>query len=239
MCILSRHGELSETRILIDVRSNGQIGLFYQMSYEGTPENTMVLPIPSKNLVEFIDTQDNTAFLKEINEGFPRVVTLGAPTRGSRLRLPVVRVGRFIATHVPTKSDIDRLDPEFQIPAEVFDEYDDSWSYVAFKFAEPLTEDQVRDGAPQALAYVFGVVYMNEGRIVFPTKHYHGNGRVRSREVFDHLLFLHTATPPAKWTKSERAIIFSKPVPFIEFAPDKCFYKIMIKGMYENVDIAV
>ncbi len=101
----------------------------------------MILPLPvphgaPEDAVRFIDLSGYPDLFTELAQGFPEPVAAGrnmpraAP--GATKVLAVVAVGSFEASFVPGVADLDRLDPRFRLPTEVWSRLG---AYAGFGFA--------------------------------------------------------------------------------------------------------
>ncbi|HZV35537.1 MAG TPA: hypothetical protein VFB72_13270, partial [Verrucomicrobiae bacterium] len=91
----------------------------------------MVLPLPVKpgtgeDGVHFISLKDYPDFFDDLENGFPPPPSeratdsaLAAPP-AQAAPLPVVQVGDFEASFVPTEKDFSRLDPRFRLPKDAW-----------------------------------------------------------------------------------------------------------------------
>jgi hypothetical protein len=87
-----------------------------------------------------------------------------------------------VASFVPSVQDFDRLDPQFVIPQESWDqipEYSD-YGFAVFQLKSLA-------GKPHPIAFEFETRIPD--RIFFPTVHIH-DGEVHERESFDHTLYV-------------------------------------------------
>jgi hypothetical protein len=104
-----------------------------------------------------------------------------AEPRFTPLPLPVVDVGDFQASFVPTIADFGRLDERFRIA-------DDVWSkiprYSAFGFVVFKLKTGMTSGHPMAFSFASA----EASKLFFPTLHIH-DGDVHETAVFDHHLY--------------------------------------------------
>ena len=167
--------------------------LVYQMKFETTEPNAMILPLPvpqptQEDSVRFISLEQYPDFFRDLSAGFPfsppPMSRLGRvmPTSEAPAKLAVHDVGDFVASFVPTIDDFDRLDPQFVIPPE-------SWSkipeYADYGFA--VFQLKELGGKPHPMAFEFATRWADQ--IFFPTVHIH-DGEVHELEQFDHRLYL-------------------------------------------------
>lgn len=149
MCIFSRPVlEMGATHIYVRPGPGISQMIVYQMSLKTKEEDkelAMILPIPCAGPdVKFIpELAECTGFFEDLQDLWrPRMRGAGAGRAGLVLGgrgapLPVVAVGSFDASFVPSYEDMERLDERFQIPPSVFElhpEYQEQpWGFVVFK----------------------------------------------------------------------------------------------------------
>jgi hypothetical protein len=129
-------------------------------------------------------------FFDDLADGFPfqaPLFSLGcsAPSdaRFDRV-LKVSDVGNYVASFVPTLSDFSRLDPRFNLPANVWSQIP---QYANYGFAVfQLAAGSLR---PHPMAFEFDT---DNQSIFFPTMHIH-DGEIHETEAFDHILYLQHA----------------------------------------------
>lgn len=155
--------------------------LVYQMRLRTRSASAMILPLPivpgaSERAVVFRDLSAVPDLFAGLARGFG--VTISPETaRG----LDVHTVGSFEASFAPTRADLDRLDPRFRLPADVWHElpaYDD-WGFVVFQF---------RPGAQDVHPMAFEFASRFPDWLYFPTVHVH-DGRMHATARFDHVLY--------------------------------------------------
>jgi hypothetical protein len=245
-CFSGAVRQVTSTRIFARHTGKGRQFLVYSMKYNAPRDVAMILPLPvsaqEKDPVNFISLQQYAQFFEDVEAGFPRPpqtrgLTSSAAMPGAGAPLPVVEVGDFIASYVPSVDDFDRLDPQFAIPTQTWKQlplYHD-YGFAVFKLKAAA---RLRKVQPMSLS--FATRY--KGTLFFPTVHIH-DGKVHPVEMFDHALYwqypglVHPgkeiATPgPAKdFVKIEKAkgIVDG----------DKVCYKREIYGKQPNQDILV
>lgn len=193
MCIFSKPVvSVTDTNIFARLSEDDWQYLVYQMKFETEQVNAMILPIPiaedsDEKSVEFISFEEYEPFFKELVKGFPRVERSDSPMRsrsGGLLdskKLEVHKVGAFVASFVPSLEDFSRLDEQFVIPKESWDQipiYSD-YGFVVFQLAE-------LKGKPHPMAFKFKTRHPKQ--VFVPTVHIH-DGEVHAREAFDHSLY--------------------------------------------------
>ena len=198
MCIFAKPVvSVSETRIFARPSGAGTQFLAYQMSYQSTDENAMILPLPVRRSageqgVRFIDLQVYEEFFDDLEKGFPYLspmISVGcskAPAGNDMLAmgLTVFEVGNYVASFVPTIEDFSRLDPQFTLPKTTWDlvpEYSD-YGFAVFQLANGASR-------PHPMAFEFET---DSKSIYFPTLHIH-DGQVHESEEFDHTLYMQHA----------------------------------------------
>lgn len=246
MCIFTGDvRQVSSTRIFAREAGGGRQFLVYGMRYEAASDLAMVLPLPvargsGEDAVQFIDLSGYPSFFEDLEAGFFRDTrgwrggTRSAePTKGI---LPVVRVGSFDASFVPTLADFSRLDPRFRLPEQVWDylpQYQ-SWGFAVFK---------LRRGAVQVHPMAFSFPKMPGAWLFFPTVHVH-DGQVHRMAVFDHSLYCQL---PAGSSSLDTAGWHESDVPAAEFmqvskarglvdGAQACYRKVM-QGTLPNTDV--
>jgi hypothetical protein len=190
--------------------NGGRQRLVYAMEISAREPVAMILPLPvpkgtQKDDVRFISLAGYPAFFDAMNDAFKPLTrsaaVMGAPqTLGSRLT--VHRVGKFVASFVPTLGDFGRLDPRFRLAEDVFDHAPDlqTRGFAVFQLATGLNQsDPIH---PMA----FDFPRADSARLFFPTLHVH-DGILHPEAEFDHELFLQTAGAlDQSWTSSERPV---------------------------------
>ncbi len=203
MCCFSQSVKyVHATNIFARSGANGRQWLVYSMEYEAKTDLSMVLPIPVKagsgeNAVEFIDLKEYESFFADLLKGFPMKMDSGgigcsksAEKSAAGAKLPVVQVGNFEASYVPTIKDFDRLDERFRLPPG-------SWSklpgYRNFGFAV----FKLKAGETKVHPMAFSFPRANPAELFFPTVHIH-DGLVHEQAFFDHVLYCQR-DPADKW----------------------------------------
>jgi hypothetical protein len=210
----------------------------------------MVLPLPVKkdsdeNAVHFIDLKDYPDFFTDVESGFPKPVKKshglfedGAiPATANLAPLPVLQVGDFEASFVPTVRDFNRLDARFQLPPELFNKMPD---YQHFGFAVFKLKPGVQTVHPMAFDFPAAKVE----NIFFPTVHIH-DGQVHEQADFDHVLYCQPGgnlrPKLSGWKESPKlagsfvAVKKSKDI----VLPEEHCYKRELRGLLENTDTIV
>jgi hypothetical protein len=208
-----------------------------------------VLPLPVKkdsqeNAVRFIDLKGYPSLFDDLDSGFPPPPTKDegtgprpAPAQAASMPLPVVQVGDFAASFVPTVKDFNRLDARFQLPAELFTKIPD---YQHYGFAVFKLKPGVQTVHPMAFEFPTAL----PDQLFFPTVHIH-DGKVHARATFDHVLYCQPGGPAAlklsKWAESPK--LASHFVHTIKTAglvlPNEHCYKRELRGLLPNQDTFV
>jgi hypothetical protein len=201
MCIFSQPVvSVTNTNIFARMLADGWQHIVYQMDFESAKDNAIILPLPvtlavtETESLEFISLQDYGNFFEDLRKGFPRAVpkslrsdSLKSSKHPTESKIVVHEVGDFVASFVPSQADFERLDEQFRIPKESWDQipkYSD-YGFAVFQLSK-------RSGKPHPMAFKFHS-RLNTGdkssQIFFPTVHIH-DGEVHQHEHFDHSLFL-------------------------------------------------
>lgn len=188
---------VTDTKIFARLTSPGYQVLAYEMTYESTEPNAMILPLPTDTsagdkAVRFVSLEDFDYFFDQLNRGFPRAPRLSigcseskTVTKSRAGTIEVHEVGDYVASFVPSLADFDRLDPRFVIPAETWNlipQYKD-YGFAVFQLKQLA-------GKPHPMAMEFASRWKD--RVFFPTVHIH-DGEVHAVEAFDHMLYMQHA----------------------------------------------
>ena len=196
MCIFAQPViSVKHTQIFARASSRGSQFLVYQMNYESSEENAMILPIPVRRpshdrSLRFIDLKDYSEFFDDLMTGFPFSppsfnIGCSVPTNpNASSSLDVFNVGNYIASFVPHLAEFSRLDARFTLS-------ENTWSQIPQYHDFGFAVFQLAAGAfqPHPMAFEF------EGAsetIYFPTMHIH-DGEIHQTEEFDHILYLQHA----------------------------------------------
>lgn len=195
MCIFSqRVVSVNDTQIFARLSGGGTQFLAYQMKYESTIQNAMILPIPvrrpaTEDSIQFIDLKNYPDLFESFDRGFPyhSPPSIGCSASFDKVALEmleVFKVGNYIASFVPTLSDFDRLDEKFKLSDEIWaqiPEYE-NFSFAVFQLAAGSLK-------PHPMAFEF---QNTNDEMFFPTMHIH-DGEIHDAERFDHILYLQHA----------------------------------------------
>ncbi len=248
MCCFSRAVErVANTNIFARSSKEGRQFLVYSMMLSAKEDLAMILPIPvpkesKDDAVRFVNLEKYPDFFADMLKGFPPPLTRskGRETFGlapANKALPVVEVGSFEASFVPSIKDFDRLDDRFRLPTEVWDKlplYKD-YGFTVFK---------LKKGAKTIHPMAFEFPRAKPEKIFFPTVHIH-DGKVHDSAVFDHHLFCQrseTETDPIlKWEESAQPARFFMKVDKSQglLDADAHCYMRAVHGRQKNEDILV
>jgi hypothetical protein len=195
--------------------------------------------------VRFIDLKDYDNFFADMLAGFPVPPSASPAGRSRSLSaksdapkpLPVVEVGSFEASFVPSVTDFSRLDERFRLPDAAWDQlplYRD-YGFAVFK---------LKKGAQKIHPMALEFPRANPKRLFFPTVHIH-DGKVHPKASFDHSLYCQTSDgtplPMMDWKES-----FGLAQQFMKIDRTKGLvdgeshcYKRTIRGTQKNEDISV
>jgi hypothetical protein len=178
------------------------------MRFKAGEDLAMILPIPTPkgspdDAVRFINLEKYPDFFADLRRGFPERVTKD-DSRGKAVGglggkpLPVVEVGKFVASFVPAIKDFARLDAQFRLPTEVWDrlpQYKD-FGFAVFKLKKP------EKGEQKVHPMAFEFPRADKDVLFFPTVHIH-DGTVPDKARFDHSLFCQVdGDAPMRWEES-------------------------------------
>jgi len=249
MCCFSQPVDLvADTNIFARGSKGGRQFLVYSMKFSAAADVAMILPIPTpKNsaddAVKFINLEKYAELFDDLKNGFP-VPKLKDDSRGPKpggiplsAPLPVVQVGSFVASFVPSIKDFDRLDKQFRLPDGVWGKLPQykEFGFAVFKFKKPEKKGSEQKVHPMA----FDFPRADKDLLFFPTVHIH-DGSVPAKAKFDHALFCQ-GEAPAGWEESPgHAVSFVKVKEtqgIVE--PSAHVYRKVMKGMFENKDVGV
>ncbi len=222
MCCFSRPvRHVSSTSIFARELARARQLLVYSMNLDADEELAMILPLPvppgvDERAVEFIDLEGYARFFRDLAAAFPPPAVALSRGRGmlaaapeSRPRLTVHRVGRFEASFAPTRADLDRLDPRFQLAPDAWDslpQYRD-YGFAVFKLRPRagllgrLLGRRRQTVHPMA----FSFPRRDPATLFFPTVHVH-DGTAPARADFDHTLYCQPGPAIARTFGWERSL---------------------------------
>lgn len=240
-CFSGKVQKVQNTRIFGRVGSKGNQVLIYQMSLKSDKEVAMILPIPVKaasgeDAVRFFDFSGYPQVFDDLENGFHVNLSyssdsFGGPVPAGR-SLEVVSVGSYDASYVPSIADFSRLDPRFQLPAQVWPQLP---AYRDFGFA--VFKLKAGDATIHPMAFSFPTARPSD--IFFPTLHIH-DGKIHERERFDHTLYCQASGQNlTRWEESPAlAITFAKcGLTHNMIKPDQHVYRQSLVGKFANADI--
>lgn len=184
---------VNHTRIFARSAADGWQSLAYAMHLDVAADVAMVLPLPvapgtGDDGMRFIDLSAYPQFFDQLHYAWPAPrskeegpQTPSAPTPAPPPPLPVVQVGAFDASFVPTIADFSRLEERFRLPANTWEQLP---MYRSFGFAVFKLKPGKRDVHPMA----FSFPRADRRSLFFPTVHIH-DGAVRLKATFDHQLY--------------------------------------------------
>jgi len=249
MCCFTGNVEsVSSTKIFARPAKEGRQFVVYHMLYRAKEALAMVLPLPTSakpadDAVKFINLEDYDQFFSRLEDGFPKpgakndrpAVAAGAvpPPKA----IPVVEVGSFEASFVPSVGDFSRLDKRFRLPDGVWDKLP---AYKDFGFAV----FKLKAGQPKVHPLAFEFPRARPERIFFPTVHIH-DGEVHAEAEFDHVLYLQPGAAdsrvPRDWEESTQPAGLFMDLKKSQglLAGDLHVYRRRMRGKLQNADTLV
>jgi len=213
MCCFTGNVEsVSSTKIFARAAKEGRQFVVYHMRYAAKEPLAMVLPLPTPpksadDAVKFINLEEYEQFFGKLEDGFPKPpapksaagrVPPPAAALPEPKPIPVVEVGVFEASFVPSVGDFSRLDKRFRLPDGVWEKLP---AYKDFGFAV----FKLKSGDnPKVHPMAFEFPRAKVDRIFFPTVHIH-DGLVHAEADFDHMLYLQPggqSRPPRSWEET-------------------------------------
>jgi hypothetical protein len=248
MCCFSGAVEsVSSTKIFARSAPDGRQYLAYEMFFSAREDLAMILPLPvppgsADDAVRFISLKEYRTLFRDLAAGFPRPAKGedGPPRPSARADappLPVVEVGDFEASFVPSVKDFARLDARFRLPEATWDKLP---GYRDFGFAVFKLKKGARNAHPMA----FQFPRRQPARLFFPTVHVH-DGTVKEKAGFDHALYCQSGEGEAlritDWTESPGLASGFVDVAKAQglVAPDRHAYLLEIRGERKNEDVVV
>lgn len=249
--------DVRSTRIFARPLAGGRQALMYDMSVELSTDVAMVLPLPvpprtPDGEVHFVDLSEATDIFDSLNGCFVGPQPRSKSIAPSAAPLPVVQVGDFVASFVPSMDDFGRLDPQFRLSRQILGALDvDGWGFAVFQLKAPpppparsfwagLTSPKARPASirPHPMAFTFPRV--DPTRLFFPTVHVH-DGRVAEYAAFDHMLYAQGATcqapAPMLWTRGQTDVTFVPEQALEIVAEGAPIWRREIKGRHPNRDV--
>ena len=200
MCIISSTVEsVASTKIFCCALEGGKRQILVYSNAVDTylPNNTMILPVPNPDSVQFLNLKDYSTFFDDCASSFvkPRdhhhlyaSRSLSAGIHDSYDPLPVHSVGSYSASIVPSIADFHRLDRQlFAIPSALVnllgEKYDDSFGYIVCRLKRG-------HHAYHPFAYMHDI---HQNRLLFiPTYHIHPHSGTIAKEArgdWDHCIY--------------------------------------------------
>lgn len=206
---------VSSTNIFAREAPDGRQYLAYSMTVSAPDDLAMLLPLPvprgcAEDAVDFIDLSEYPELFDDLVQGFPNENQdvwhwAGRPGQtGALTKLPVLDVGCYEASFVPSARDLQRLDSRFRLPVELLEQLPgcDFSGFAVFK---------LRPGNQRVHPMAFVFPRANQGTLFFPTVHIH-DGEVHPMARFDHSLFCQRGSgahrsgwPGTEWRHSDAA----------------------------------
>jgi len=151
--------------------------------------------------------------------------------------LPVVEVGEFEASFVPSVRDFRRLDERFRLP-------DATWDQLPLYREYGFAVFKLKQGAKTIHPMAFEFPRANPKKIFFPTVHIH-DGKVHPKAAFDHTLYCQVTEAESRqvmdWRESPKlANQFMKVNQAKELiVANRHCYQRKIRGQQKNEDTLV
>lgn len=227
--------------------------LIYAMAVDAPSDVAMVLPLPvaraADDALSFIELEK-----KKARGLFGQLARLFAPDRpdeslggaaGSKPRsdtLAVHHVGSFEASYVPSLADMSRLEPQFRIADEI-------WQQLPQHQHSGFAVFKLREGAGRVHPMAMQFKTAEPTSLFFPTVHVH-DGRLRRGAQFDHMLYFQTAkSPTAQLPAGARSAVEQARIPVADhvslpamrgiIAEDQPMFRVELSGAFANVDTRI
>lgn len=238
-CFSGAVADVSRTRIFARPTDGGRQLLAYAMDFTAREPVAMVLPLPVDRRdpvpLRFVDHPESDALFGGLEQAFvPREgVRLGLTksARGFEEPLPVLEVGDYVASWVPTVDRFEDLDPRFRLPHDLVAGVAgwSTWGFAVFAL-KPGLRLAVR---PMVLEFARS----DPRTLFFPTVHVH-DGELHPTAVFDHTLYLQPTRREryALGDWDESAGPASRTVTSDLVVPDAHLYRRFVRGLLPNED---
>jgi hypothetical protein len=247
MCCFSQPVvSVSATNIFARADDYGRQFVVYSMSIEARKELAMILPLPvhlpaGDHDVEFLNLKEYPQFFADLDRGFPPpptesdpMLSSGAPVLPAGGMLPVVTVGDFEASFVPSIKDFSRLDSRFRLTDKIWKQLPQYAHFGCAVF-------KLKAGAMTVHPMAFSFPRRNPHTVFFPTVHIH-DGKVHAKAEFDHQIYCQPRPGEylalTGWEESH-----THPLGFMEVTktkgiilPDQHCYKKGMHGLLANRD---
>jgi len=243
-CFSGKVQVVADTNIFARASKEGRQFLVYSMRFKAADDLAMILPIPTpkasaEDAVRFINLEKYPEFFDDLRNGFPLPKsdsrgTKSAPPKPA-LSLPVVEVGKFVASFVPAIKDFARLDKQFRLPDSVWEKLPQykEFGFAVFKLKKP------EKGEQQVHPMAFEFPRADKKVLFFPTVHIHDR-TVPAKANFDHSLFCQLGDAPALgWEESPgHAASFVKVKETLGIVEGNAHvYRKLMKGSFANKDV--
>lgn len=192
-CFSAPVDSVSRTTIFARSLPDARQILVYQMTLSMKQDLAMILPLPvpagtAEDAVRWIDLKGYGHFFEHLDSGFPKPRALdvksGPPTPSAPpapAPLPVVQVGDFEASFVPTVKDFARLDARFRLP-------EGTWEALPAVKGFGFAVFKLQKGSKTVHPMAFDFPRAEAAKLFFPTIHIH-DGKVHATAHFDHALY--------------------------------------------------
>ena len=245
-CFSGKVDVVADTNIFARASKDGHQFIVYSMRFKSADDLAMILPIPTpknsaEDAVKFINLEKYEDFFADLRKGFPvprtkndsRAAAGGVPPPKA---LPVIEVGKFVASFVPAIKDFARLDKQFRLPDDVWEKLPlyKEFGFAVFKLKKPKQGEQ----KVHPMAFEFP---REQANLFFPTVHIH-DGTVPAKARFDHSLFAQVGdVPPMGWEESPGLAASFMKVKESQGIVDgnAHVYRKLMKGSFENKDVLV
>lgn len=243
MCIiLSKVDKVSNTKIYVspDKENKRQLTI-YSNEVATETKNAMILPVPNPESIELIDLSKYSKFFEDCENCFYNLPTLGLRSfnpqnaYASASFLPVIRVGSYLASIVPSFEDIVRLD------RNVFDIHDDLFPLLAANYREGFgfIVCMLEEGKHTYHPFAYTHELKEKNKLFIPTRHYHVGESNRYAD-WDHVIYSPITelnntrekrfrdSQGMKWKNLPEAYRWASSVPFSRWE---------MQGDWKNIDL--
>jgi hypothetical protein len=239
---------VANTRIYACALPEGRQFLAYQMEISAATPVAMILPIPTPpnsppTAVHFVDLKLFPYFFGRLSLAFAPPLPSGAMIRGDQplsapdpYILPVIAVGNFVASFVPSLQDFGRLAPQFRLP-------ENTWGKLPGYRHFGFVVFQLQPGRQEPHPMAFHFPRQHPWKLFFPTVHIH-DGEVHKQADFDHVLYFQrwnqenlrgweesVQTPAQAWRH------FHESLPWV--SSDAHLYRRIMNGFFANRDVVL
>lgn len=207
---------VSQTRLYVSPSANGARQLTVYENAVNTPtHNAMILPIPHPATVAFHDMSDHPEFFAKLDSQFNRILyPLRASLGPSRPPLPVVTVGSYRVTVVPT-ADFSLVDSaEFTIPAEIQAHLANRYGPHGYGFLVC----RLIKGSHGYHPFAYSHDIQEPGRLFVPTYHLH-DGHPSAFAYWEHTIY--SPATPLDSTDEDGMVFRPIPTPVWAAVPEE------------------